>query len=165
MNNVITKWIAVAAILLLTGCASIVSKSDWPVQRGSNPSGATVTIVNSKGMGIYSGLTPTTVTLTSKKGYFTGEKYKLIFEKEGFSTLEYELKSTLNGWYIGNVVFGGLVGLIIVDPLTGAMYRLDTTLHVPLTPDLSLKSEKSELKIVSIDQLPANLKSSLVPIN
>ena len=31
----------------------------------------------------------------------------------------------LNGWYIGNVVFGGLIGLLIVDPETGAMWRLD----------------------------------------
>ena len=27
----------------------------------------------------------------------------------------------MNGWYIGNILFGGLIGFLIVDPLTGAM--------------------------------------------
>lgn len=29
-----------------------------------------------------------------------------------------------SGWYVGNVVFGGLIGLLIVDPATGAMWGI-----------------------------------------
>jgi hypothetical protein len=32
---------------------------------------------------------------------------------------------SVNGWYVGNVIFGGLVGFLIVDPLTGAMWVLE----------------------------------------
>jgi hypothetical protein len=35
------------------------------------------------------------------------------------------LDSTLSGWYFGNILIGGLIGLLIVDPLTGAMYDLE----------------------------------------
>lgn len=30
----------------------------------------------------------------------------------------------VSGWYVANLLFGGLIGLLIVDPLTGAMYNL-----------------------------------------
>ncbi len=30
----------------------------------------------------------------------------------------------MNGWYWGNFAIGGLIGFLIVDPLTGAMYRI-----------------------------------------
>jgi hypothetical protein len=31
----------------------------------------------------------------------------------------------VDGWYFGNLLFGGLIGLLIVDPATGAMYKLE----------------------------------------
>jgi hypothetical protein len=41
--------------------------------------------------------------------------------KEGFQSRERKVDGTVNGWYFGNVVFGGLIGMIAVDPATGAM--------------------------------------------
>jgi hypothetical protein len=42
----------------------------------------------------------------------------------------------LNGWYIGgNLVFGGLVGWLIVDPLTGAMWTIDNNdINITMQP-------------------------------
>ena len=50
--------------------------------------------------------------------------YVVKIEKDEFSPFETEVKGGLNGWYFGNVVFGGLLGIVIVDPLTGAMWTL-----------------------------------------
>jgi len=37
---------------------------------------------------------------------------------------------------LGNIIFGGLVGMIVVDPLTGAMWDLEPAdIEQPLTPD------------------------------
>jgi hypothetical protein len=36
----------------------------------------------------------------------------------------YALDSSVSGWYFGNLAFGGVIGMLIVDPLTGAMYNL-----------------------------------------
>jgi len=30
-----------------------------------------------------------------------------------------------NPWYIGNLLFGGVLGMVIVDPLTGSMWRFE----------------------------------------
>ncbi|WP_174263189.1 CsgG/HfaB family protein [Citrifermentans bemidjiense] len=46
----------------------------------------------------------------------------------------------MNGWYWGNIVFGGVIGLLIVDPATGAMWKMDDTLMVPLSPTVVAKA-------------------------
>jgi hypothetical protein len=34
------------------------------------------------------------------------------------------VRAELSGWYFGNLVFGGIIGMLIVDPLTGSMWNL-----------------------------------------
>lgn len=60
----------VAAAILSTGCATIVSDSDYPVSIQSNPSGASFVIKNRKGNVITSGITPQVVLLKAGAGYF-----------------------------------------------------------------------------------------------
>ncbi len=81
------------------------------------------------------------------------------FTKDGYEPRELTLSGTMSGWYIGNILFGGLIGMLVVDPQTGAMYRLEPkSLEVTLTP---LKGfvpvEASGLRIVSLTDLPADL--------
>lgn len=60
-------------IVLLSGCASIVSKTNWPYYIESNPQGATISIENKKGREIFKGKTPTAVRLRSGSGFFGKE--------------------------------------------------------------------------------------------
>lgn len=53
-----------------------------------------------------------------------GEDYKLVFEDAGYYPYETHVKSMVDGWYVGNIFFGGLIGILIVDPATGDMYTL-----------------------------------------
>lgn len=110
----------------MTGCASIVSKSNWPVTVQSNPTGAKCEIVKDNGIKLHTGETPMTVNLESSSGFFSSAKYKINCNKDG-NQASSELSARLNGWYIGNLAFGGLIGFLIVDPATGAMWRLDDT--------------------------------------
>ncbi|KPG98371.1 hypothetical protein AEQ67_13550 [Pseudomonas sp. RIT-PI-q] len=122
---ILRKAIAVAAVFVaLGGCASIVSDSKPEVGVYSTPTAAKYEIVNSRGMVVAQGVTPGKVLLESGRGYFKGEDYKVTFRKEGYSDSTVPLKTTVNGWYWGNILFGGLIGMLIVDPLTGAMYTL-----------------------------------------
>lgn len=107
-----------------SGCASIVSDSKPEVGIYSAPSEAKYSVVNSKGMIVATGVTPGRVLLESGRGYFKGEDYKVTFRKEGYGDSTVPLKTSVNGWYWGNILFGGLIGMLIVDPLTGAMYTL-----------------------------------------
>ena len=73
-------------VLLLTCCASIVSKSNWPVTLSSNPIGAQVMVTNRQGVSIHSATTPSTVTLASDAGFFRRAQYTLTFTKPGYPT-------------------------------------------------------------------------------
>ncbi|WP_263143961.1 hypothetical protein [Pseudomonas sp. RIT-PI-AD] len=115
------------ALSLLTGCASIVSESKYPVNIVTYPAGAQVDIHDRNGVAIYTGTTPALVNLDSGDGYFGRAAYTIDLKKEGFVPAQAHLRASMNGWYWGNIFFGGLIGMLIVDPLTGAMYKLPTS--------------------------------------
>ncbi|MBV1812814.1 hypothetical protein KTT58_08710 [Pseudomonas viridiflava] len=124
--------IAIAAFAV-TGCASIVSDSKYPVAVTSSPSGAAYEIVNESGVSVRSGVTPDEVTLRAGAGYFDGEKYTVTYRKDGYTSSTQTLESGIDGWYWGNIVIGGLIGMLIVDPATGAMYTLPEKINSTLT--------------------------------
>ena len=150
--------------LLLASCASIVSKSAWPVSISSNPSGATVTVTNARGQNIHTATTPTTVTLKSSAGFFKPASYTLTFTSKGRSTHTVPLKAHLNGWYVGNIVIGGLPGLLIVDPITGAMWRLDDRVSTDLGGGHTDANGAPQLRIVQRSSIPSEWEGHLVAI-
>ena len=114
------------ALIVLTGCASIVSKSNWPVNFKSNPPGAEVVITDNMGNEVERGRTPTTITLKSSDGFFSGATYYAEFKLKDYEIAKKGIHADLNGWYFGNIFLPGglLLGMVIIDPATGAMYRL-----------------------------------------
>ena len=72
---------------------------------------------------------------TAKPGYFKPENYQIKASKDGYATQYTPIDSHISNWYwFGNLVFGGLIGWFIVDPLTGDMYYLDEVATVNMTP-------------------------------
>lgn len=139
MVNLMTRATVSSGIVILAGCASIVSQSRYPVIIDSNQSGATVLIKDKHGRDVHKGVTPTTVTLPASAGYFSPEKYTFQFEKEGYSPTSATISAGLDGWYFGNLLFGGLIGFLIVDPASGAMWELDQTVQGTLSIDPQYK--------------------------
>lgn len=134
MKNIAVKALSAAMVVSLSGCASIVSKSSWPVTIQSTPTGARCVVTNNKGVAIHSGETPMMVTVESGSGFFSKARYSISCNKDGFDAGHSDLSAHMNGWYWGNIVFGGVIGLLIVDPATGAMWKMDDTFMVPLAP-------------------------------
>lgn len=124
--------VAVLAAVLSTSCATIVSDNNYPVVVSSTPQQASYEIYNEDGNIVTNGITPNTVSLDSGAGYFDGETYTIKIKKEGYEDKIYILKSKLDGWYIGNLLLGGWLGGLIIDPLTGAMWKLPNQVQVPL---------------------------------
>lgn len=120
----INKIILGSLILFISGCATIAGKSDYPVTINSSPSEAKFILTNKSGQQVHSGQTPATVNLKSGAGYFSGETYSVKYSKDGYADNNSLIDSNLSGWYAGNLLFGGAIGLLIVDPLTGAMWKL-----------------------------------------
>lgn len=163
--NLKLKFLAISSILLLTGCASIVSKSSWPITINSSPSEAKITIKDKKGIEIYTGNTPATLKLKSGAGFFSKARYQVTFEKVGYDKKVVPVEFKLNGWYFGNIIFGGPLGLLIIDPATGAMYKLETEfLSETLTKSVASVDTK-ELKLLDINKIPAEWKNHLVLVS
>lgn len=137
----------------LSGCASIVGKSEYPVSINSIPAGANFVVTNKAGQKVHSGITPSSVTLKSSAGHFKGESHTIEVSKEGYSTKTYTLTSGVSGWYWGNILLGGIVGLLIVDPATGAMYKLPDHVEVPIEAKTASVNGASALTIATIDSL------------
>lgn len=81
MNKKFLKTIALflAAIFLLSSCASIVSKSSYPLSINSTPSNATISITDKKGQEIFLGNTPAVVKLKAGSGFFSKAEYQVRF--------------------------------------------------------------------------------------
>jgi hypothetical protein len=167
MNKKSLTFMLVAAIsapFLFSNCASIVSKATYPVVISSNPPGADVRIINKYGMEIYRGTTPTSVPLKSSAGFFSYAEYRITFSKAGYTDKTVFIRAEIDGWYFGNILFGGLIGLLIVDPATGAMWTIGTE-YVNETLDEAKTSSDRELKIMNLTDIPAGLKPHLVRID
>jgi len=106
------KAIAVGGLAFLTGCASIMTGSTQAISFNSSPPGASI-VVDGADMG----KTPATLNLKRNKGY------AVSIQLEGYETQAINLDRSVNGWVWGNILLGGLIGLV-VDASTGAMYKL-----------------------------------------
>lgn len=97
---------------MLTSCATIVSGSKQEVSFNSTPTNASIFINE-----VEVGKTPFKTKLERNK------EHSVVIKLDEFKPYETKLTKKFNAWYIGNIVFGGLIGLI-VDPVTGAIYQL-----------------------------------------
>lgn len=125
MNKVFAFFIMLG-VFVMTGCATIVGDDTQLVQVNSNPAGAAFEIKDDSGRVVAQGKTPQGVTLAKSDGSYFGKKsYQIMFTKEGVQPVTLPIKASANGWYIGgNIVFGGLIGWLAVDPFNGGMYTL-----------------------------------------
>lgn len=163
--------IVVAALLSLSGCASLMEgSSTQEVKFVSVPEGASVTVFTKTGEVAHTGRTPTVIALDRAGGFMESEIYTILIRKKGYEPQEITLESIPNGWYAGNVVFGGLLGLLIVDPYTGAMFKLEpdeATKKIPgFKYDAPLPAQaRNTLTVILKEQVPSSLQSQLQPIN
>ena len=114
-----------SACTVLSGCATIVHSGPRPITVDSTPPGARVSIYDRSNTLVMTNTTPFVAQLGTKFGYFKAQTYRLVFELPQYNSVEVQLDSSVSGWYFANLAFGGLIGMLIVDPLTGAMFNLE----------------------------------------
>ena len=106
------SFLGSAALLLASACATIIHGSKQDVSFLSTPSNARVVVD-----GVARGNTPIVVSLSRK------DAHVVHLELEGYQPYETTLTHKVSGWVWGNLVFGGLIGLV-VDASSGGMYAL-----------------------------------------
>lgn len=179
MKRLIVAFTAAAA---LSGCASIVKGSGPQLfHMQSQPPGADVQVIMiPEGTVVAAGKTPYAAMLPKSRGYFRGAKYRVVFQMPGYQQKEALLDTTANGWYIlGNLGFGGLIGWLIVDPASGAMWSLDSEFMdvslspaSPPAPPAKLPAatpvsslDDAAIRVLSLAEVPASARSHMVPLN
>lgn len=150
-------------LLIASGCATIVSRSQYPLRVNAEPRGAEVVVTDGKDVEVYRGKSPTQLNLKSGGGYFKAARYQVRISATGYQPQTIPITFKLNNWYFGNIVFGGIIGALIVDPITGAMWRIkDPIVDVQLGRSPRVMSS---LRIMTPDMLTEIQKAAMVRIN
>lgn len=111
MNLSVRAFVLLVAFFT-SGCATVMSEGgQQKLTFNSEPAEATVIVA-----GRVIGKTP--VSASVKRGKDT----PITIEKEGYKTHTAELSTTLNGWFWGNILIGGLLGST-TDGATGAIHE------------------------------------------
>lgn len=104
--------LVICSVALFYGCATIIHGTSQQIGVSSSPSGAKVTV---DGNAI--GVTPIFARLSR------GDNHIIKIELDGYMSYDMTVTKKASGWVFGNIVFGGLIGLV-VDVATGGLYDL-----------------------------------------
>jgi len=172
MKKAVSAFIFALLATLLSGCATIVGDDTQVVPISSTPDDAAILITDEQGVQVFKGMTPTTVTLQKSDGSYWGKKnYTVEIAKEGYEKQVIPVTASANGWYIaGNIVFGGVIGWFIVDPMNGAMYTLSpeqiqSTLNEGEKVSHNNKATDGSISIVLVQDVPPSLRTQMQRLN
>lgn len=155
--------ISFACIFIFSSCASLFSKSVYPVHIDSSPSNAKISITDYTGRQVYAGNTPAVVRLKAGAGYLKRAEYQVKISKSGYDDRIILLESQIDGWYFGNLFLGGIVGMLVIDPLTGAMWSIETRTIYENLGKTTVSTEPG-LRIIDINDVPEDLKPHMVKV-
>src|SRR5581483_10828258 len=127
LANILTSFFFLAATLLSTSCATIFHGKTQNINITTDPPGARILA------GGNTFVTPAQVSLRRDSDY------TIVADKEGYQQSEALLQHSVD-WYtfLGNIIFGGLIGWGI-DFASGSAYELS-----PSTVDIQLKPISSQ---------------------
>jgi hypothetical protein len=112
MHRIIITMVFILPVMFMASCGTIIHGTTQQIGISSNPSNGSVTI-----NGQQFGNTPMIIHLSRK------DSHMIRIELDGYHAYETTLTRSTSGWVWGNIVFGGLIGLVI-DASSGGMYIL-----------------------------------------
>jgi hypothetical protein len=140
--HVIRSVLTVAVVVSPAGCASIMSGRHAEVAINTSPPNAHVVVRDKRGQEVASVNTPGKVALRRKERFIFPARYTATISAPGYRTAQVPIRPTVNPWILGNVVLGGIPGLV-VDNVTGAAWKpRHAEIYHELTPiQLAQQSE------------------------
>ena len=151
-----TLVVLTTILLSLSGCASIVHRGKQDIKVSSQP-GSSISIKDSYGNTIIEGEETLSIKLDRAKGFFEKGSYVIEVKKAGYKPVTMALTGQVNkgSYVVGNLFSWGIIGWVIVDPLTGAMWTLTT-------PDVQ---ESDNIKIVLKEDATGEMLDKAKKIN
>lgn len=114
--------------LFLTGCASIVDGVNQSVSVETTPAhNANCALTSDKGRW-YVNSTPGSVVI-----HRSFSDMLIECKKEGYESIAMPVKSHAKPLIFGNIIFGGVIG-VIIDFVTGAGFDYPNNIQVPMLP-------------------------------
>ena len=127
--KIVLYMFAVMCVAMFSGCASIFSKSQYPVTIRTNVPEAEILVRNAdSGMVIGNGRSPLSVTLPASKSFLCPATYQCEARINNVKQY-YTITANIDPWFFGNFIIGGILGLA-VDGASGAAYKLDEAYHI-----------------------------------
>ena len=122
--------------IVVSDCATIMRDNSQTIPITSSTDNVDIRIADKSGKVIFEGQTPASVNLkTAAGGYFDPQEYTITASKDGFKNQTTIIDWHVSAWYwAGNMALWGLIGYLIIDPITGDMYYLDEDVHLNMTP-------------------------------
>jgi|SRR6185312_2585465 len=114
-----------AAAAVLSGCASVVKGTHESIAIATPPTAGANCMLTSR-QGNWSVVSPGAVTVEKSK-----EDIQVRCTKEGFQDGIATIPSNFEGWTVGNLLIGGIIG-VGVDAATGAINEYPHSFQVPM---------------------------------
>jgi hypothetical protein len=126
----------------------------------------TITVRDRDGKVLQTATAPFTLTVERGSGYFKGNALTATATAADGTTETREIDTSVSGWYWGNLVFGGLIGMVIVDPLTGAMFYLPDDVNMnpvaATAPSSTARQSSRDIpEMKRVEQLQAHPAASI----
>ncbi len=137
-----SAMLTIALVAQISQCATIMSGQSQNVEFSSNPANAIVYVD-----GEQIGNTP-----VSKKLARNAE-HEVRIELSGYAPYEVTLKKGLNGWVLGNILLGGIIG-IVVDAVSGAIYQLTPSAVYTDFTAMSANRNSDDMLYISLTMNP-----------
>ena len=126
------RWAVACALLSsrsLAGCSTIVEGTDQTVTVTTEPPGAVCALSRDGAPAAVVNPTPGSVSLDK-----SAENVAVVCGKDGYLDAAGVLASTFEDMTVGNVLFGGLVG-VGIDAASGAMHDYPASVALVLAPE------------------------------
>ena len=120
------RIVALSPIVLAGACASIVSDNDSTTYIATEPQNARCELQGNKFKRVVD--TPANISLPADAAPIS-----VICEAEGFRQTSKDMDTSADGWIVGNILFGGIVG-IAIDAARGAGQKYPEEFTVVLEP-------------------------------
>jgi len=104
--------------LIIAGCATIFKGSSQEIRINSTPAQAKIVVKTTTGATFWEGATPANVLVSKKNEYMV--TISLAGYKETTVGVTHD---GIEGWFFGNLLCGGVLGMVI-DLVDGTIYKL-----------------------------------------
>jgi hypothetical protein len=149
---------------VLSGCATLVSDRSYQVTVDNAAGPTYFSVIDRDNKVVQSGVTPQQVTLRSSAGPFRPAKYRVVYASTS-GVHEQPLDPDINWWTAGNIVIGGVPG-IVIDAASGALWRLDdrVTGRVAMDQLVSNPQQGNAILAGQMEQAPESGASRNSPV-